>query len=150
MGRGRSGLPVQHRLERPVQHPHGHGKRLIADVRLRSELALCRQFRIPHSQFKGVGTGTWTERDRAKALAYEEYLRGACPQCGTREDDWADDDGEYTEAYVAVSHKCFGCEEIAMKQREIPEGRAGDGMKVLLMPSSVLAAQQALNELTSK
>lgn len=37
-----------------------------------------------------------------------------------------------------------------MKQREIPEGRAGDGMKVLLMPASVLAAQQALNELTSK
>lgn len=73
-----------------------------------------------------------------------------CPQCGTREGEWTDDDGDYQEAYVAVSHKCFGCEEIAMKQREIPEGRSGDGMKVLLMPSSVLAAQQAIDELTSK
>lgn len=78
------------------------------------------------------------------------YLRGVCPQCGTRESDWADDEGEYLEAYVAQTHKCFGCEEIAMKQREIPEGRAGDGMKVLLMPASVLAAQQVLDELTSK
>ena len=100
---------------------------------------------MPHSQFR-----SWSPGDRAKALAYQAYQRGICPQCGTREDDWTDDDGEYTEAYVAISHKCFGCEEIAMKQREIPEGRAGDGMKVLLMPSSVLAAQQALNELTSK
>ncbi|MCI3279088.1 hypothetical protein [Streptomyces cylindrosporus] len=108
---------------------------------------MCRQYGIPHSQFKGVGNGTWTERDQHKALAYEEYLRGACPQCGTRESDWTDPDGEYVEAYVAQSHKCFGCEEIAMKQREIPEGRAGDGMKVLLIPASVLAAQHILDEL---
>lgn len=72
-----------------------------------------------------------------------------CPQCGTRETDWMDEEGDYQEAYVAISHKCFGCEEIAMKQREIPEGRSGDGMKVLLLPASVLAAQQAMEDLTT-
>ncbi|NUP69305.1 MAG: hypothetical protein HOW71_44870 [Nonomuraea sp.] len=61
-----------------------------------------------------------------------------------------DEQGEYQETYVALTHKCFGCEEIAMKQREIPEGRAGDGMKVLLMPAAVLAAQQIAADLTSQ
>ncbi|MFJ9420682.1 hypothetical protein [Streptomyces sp. NPDC101249] len=149
MGRRRSRRSLQRRLERAVEHPHGPGKRLTADARLRSELALCRTYRIPHSQFKGAGTGTWTERDRTKALAYEDYLRGACPQCGTREDEWLDTEGDYQEAYVAQSHKCFGCEEIAAKQREIPDGPSGDGLKVLLMPAGVLAAQRVIDELTS-
>lgn len=70
-----------------------------------------------------------------------------CPQCGTRESDWIDDQGEYTDAYIAISHKCFGCEELAGRQSEIPEGRAGAGMKVLLLPASVHAAQQLAEEL---
>lgn len=98
----------------------------------------------------GVGTGTWTERDRAKALAYEQHLRSACPQCGTRESEWTDDEGDYQEAYVATTHKCFGCEEIAARQSEIPEGKAGAGMKVLLLPASVIAAQQVLEEMTAR
>lgn len=137
-------------MERAVRCPHGRGKRLISDDRLRADLALCRTYRIPHSQFLGVGDGTWTARDRTKALAYEDYLRSVCPQCGTREDDWIDTEGDYQEAYVALSHKCFGCEEIAHKQAEIPEGRAGAGMKVLLMPAAVLAAQQVLDELNAR
>lgn len=98
----------------------------------------------------GVGTGTWTERDRAKARAYEQHLRAACPQCGTRESEWTDDEGDYQEAYVATTHKCFGCEEIAARQSEIPEGKAGAGMKVLLLPASVIAAQQVLEEMTAR
>lgn len=73
-----------------------------------------------------------------------------CPQCGTRESEWTDDEGDYQEAYVAISHKCFGCEEIAAKQSEIPEGRAGAGMKVLLLPASVHAAQQLMEEMTAR
>lgn len=111
-------------------------------------MALCRQYQIPHSTLRG-GDGTWTALDRDKALAYEQYLRGTCPQCGTRDSDWTDETGEYQEAYVALSHKCFGCEEIATKQGEIPDGKAGAGMKVLLLPASVYAAQQALEELTT-
>ncbi len=97
--------------------------------------------------FRGVGDGTWTALDREKALAYAALERSQCPQCGTRESEWVDDQGKYTDAYIAVSHKCFGCEEIAARQRQIPEGQAGDGMKVLLMPAAVHAAQQLAEEL---
>ncbi len=97
--------------------------------------------------FRGVGDGTWSDLDRDKALAYDAYTRSQCPQCGTRESDWVDEHGDYVEGYIALSHKCFGCEEIAAKQREIPEGRAGDGMKVLLMPAAVYAAQQLAEQL---
>lgn len=72
------------------------------------------------------------------------------PQCGTRESEWTDDEGDYQEAYVATTHKCFGCEEIAARQSEIPEGKAGAGMKVLLLPASVIAAQQVLEEMTAR
>ncbi|WP_237546740.1 hypothetical protein [Streptomyces sp. SID161] len=77
-------------------------------------------------------------------------MRAVCPQCGTRESEWSDENGNYTEAYVAISHKCFGCEEIAGKQAEIPDGKAGAGMKVLLLPASVHAAQQVLEELGAR
>lgn len=107
---------------------------------MRAELEVCQEYRIPHSQFRGIGDGTWTARDRAKALAYREYTRTVCPQCGTRESEWADDHGEYVEAYVASTHRCLGCQEIARKQAEIPEGKAGHGMKVLLIPPAVQAA----------
>lgn len=134
-------------MERTVRGSHGRGKRLITDDRLRNELALCKSYGIPHSQFLGVGDGTWTERDRAKALAYEEWQRGVCPQCGTRESEWVDEHGEYVDAYVAVTHNCFGCEEIATRQREIPEGQAGPGLKVLLLPAHIHAAQELAAEL---
>lgn len=134
-------------MEHPEQRPHGRGKRLTADARFRTELALCRQYRIPHSQFLGVGTGTWSEHDRAKALAYEEYLRSICPQCGTRESEWVDEQGNYVDAYIAITHKCHGCEEVALKQKEIPE-QAAPGMKVLLLSPSVLAAQELVAQLS--
>lgn len=73
-----------------------------------------------------------------------------CPQCGTRESEWSDDDGAYVDAYIAVSHKCHGCEEIALKQKEIPEGPAGAGMKVLLLPPQVIAARELAEQLTSR
>lgn len=111
---------------------------------------LCHQWGIPHSQFLGAGDGTWTARDRAKALAYREYLRAVCPQCGTRESEWVDDQGEYIDAYIASTHNCFGCEEIAMKQKEIPDGQAGVGLKVLLLPASIHAAQEIAAELGVK
>lgn len=110
-------------------------------------MALCREYRIPYSQFRSLGDGTWSPADQAKALAYEEYLRGTCPQCGTRESEWVDESGEYVDAYIAVTHNCFGCEEIAMKQKEIPEGQAGAGLKVLLLPASIHAAQEIAAEL---
>lgn len=102
-------------------------------------MELCDRWGIPHSQFLG-GDDTWTARDRAKARAYQQYRRTVCPQCGTREAEWDSDLGGDPEAYVASAHRCFGCEEIALKQREIPDGKEGAGMKVLLLPPQVVAA----------
>lgn len=127
-------------MGRAARIPHGPGKRLSTDARFRAELELCEKYRIPHSQFRGIGDGTWTARDRHKALAYRDYQRATCGQCGTRESDWVDDDGDFVEAYVASTHKCFGCAEIARKQSEIPDGKAGAGMKVLLIPPAIHAA----------
>ena len=95
---------------------------------------------MPHSQFKGAGDGTWTPKDRAKALAYQAYQRTLCPQCGTRESEWDPDLGGDPYAYVASTRKCFGCEEIGREQQHIPDGAAGAGMKVMLLPASVAAA----------
>jgi len=126
--------------------PHGPGKRLTTDARLRNELELCHEWGIPHSQFRGIGDGTWTARDRAKALAYQAWRRTVCPQCNTRAEEWTDDRGEFVEAYIAASHKCFGCEEIARKQAEVPEGKPGWGVKVYLIPPAVKAALEVAEQ----
>ncbi|MFE3381650.1 hypothetical protein [Streptomyces anulatus] len=101
---------------------------------------------MPHSQFRGVGTGTWSPLDRAKALAYQAYLRAVCT-CGTREDEWDPDLGGDPYAYVASARRCFGCEEIQREQQHIPEGQAGAGMKVVLLPASVAAAMEVAEAL---
>ncbi|MFI1161359.1 hypothetical protein [Streptomyces sioyaensis] len=127
----------------------GPGKRLTTDARFRTELEICKEYGIPHSQFRGIGDGTWTARDRAKAVALREYQRSVCPQCGTRAEDWDDgaEDGE--DAYVAVRHRCIGCQVIADKQDELKDqgGSETHGMKVLLIPAAAHAAMQALKDL---
>lgn len=70
-----------------------------------------------------------------------------CPQCGTREDEWDPDLGGDPEAYIASTRKCFGCEEIHLQQKAIPDGTAGAGMKVLLMPTAVVKALELQQEL---
>ncbi|MFE6126724.1 hypothetical protein ACFQ6Q_00405 [Streptomyces sp. NPDC056437] len=72
-----------------------------------------------------------------------------CPQCGTREDEWDPDLGGDPYAYTAQARKCFGCEEIHLRQKEIPEN-ASAGMKVLLLPASVVAAQEVEEALTGR
>lgn len=129
---------------RPVRaehQPYGTGKRLITDDRLRGELELCDRWGIPHSQFLGIGDGSWTPRDRAKALAYREYQRGVCPHCGTRAEEWDGDD----EAYVAVASLCMGCEAIGYAQADIPADK--HGAKVGLIPWEIYAARQVEKDL---
>lgn len=111
-------------------------------------MELCDRWGIPHSQFRG-GDGTWTRLDRAKALAYRAFQRLVCPQCGTREEEWDEDAGGDDEAYVAVTVRCRGCQDIADKQAEVPtSGSQAHGVKVALVPASVHAAQTALRSLT--
>jgi hypothetical protein len=71
-----------------------------------------------------------------------------CPQCGTREADWDPDLGGDPYAYLASVHKCFGCEEIQRAQKDIPDGSAAAGLKVVLLPASVAAAIDVQNALT--
>ncbi|TXS39692.1 hypothetical protein EAO77_36100 [Streptomyces sp. t39] len=120
---------------------------MIADDQFRAELELCDRWGIPHSQFIGAGDGTWTVRDREKALAYQAYQRTVCPQCGTRDDDWdhGGDDGE--DQYAVTVQKCVGCEVIADKQKDLErDGTSLHGIKVGLMPAAVHAALQVERE----
>ncbi|MEU1078524.1 MULTISPECIES: hypothetical protein [unclassified Streptomyces] len=134
-------------LERPGRDPHGPGKRLIADERLRAELELCDRWGIPHSQFRGIGDGQWTERDRDKALAYRDYQRSVCTQCGTRYDEWDHGFPGQEDAYVATIQRCVGCQVIAEKQDELKEEGDLHGKRIALVPVAVHAAQQAAREL---
>ena len=105
-------------------------------------MELCDKWGIPHSQFKGYGDGTWCDLDRRKALAYATYNRAVCPTCRTRGDEWDEDLGGDEDAYTANTHRCIGCQIIADKQKTVPDGDEGHGVKVLLIPTSVHAAMQ--------
>ncbi|WP_331756565.1 hypothetical protein [Streptomyces decoyicus] len=71
-----------------------------------------------------------------------------CSQCGTRAEDWDQGGNDDTEdAYVAVTHRCIGCQVIADKQDSVREGSSSHGVKVLLIPAAVHAATQALKQL---
>lgn len=105
-------------------------------------MELCDRWGIPHSQFRGHGDGTWTSLDRRKALAYATYTRSCCPTCGTRAEEWDEDAGGDEDTYTAISHRCIGCQLLSDKQKTVPEGDDGHGVKVLLVPTSVHAAMQ--------
>lgn len=105
-------------------------------------MELCNQWGMPHSQFKGRGDGTWSDLDRRKALAYAEYQRHLCASCGTRPEEWDETAGGDEDAYRATTHRCIGCQLLADKQKDVPDGDEGHGVKVLLIPTSVHAALQ--------
>ena len=99
---------------------------------------------MPHSQFRGHGDGTWSDLDRRKALAYAAYARQVCAGCGTRPAEWDEKAGGDEDAYTALTHRCIGCQLLADKQRTVPDGDEGHGVKVLLLPTSVHAAMQLI------
>jgi phage terminase Nu1 subunit (DNA packaging protein) len=105
-------------------------------------MELCHKWGIPHSQFRGHGDGTWSDLDRRKALAYAHHAKQACPSCGTRADEWDEQSGGDEDAYRAITHRCIGCQLIADKQKHVPDGDEGHGVKVLLIPASIHAAMQ--------
>ncbi|MET7713658.1 hypothetical protein [Streptomyces sp. NPDC005407] len=129
------------------RNPHGRGKRLIADERLRTELELCDRWGIPHSQFLGSSDGRWSPRDREKALAFHAWQRSVCPQCGTRYEDWDHGGDDEEDAYVASVQRCVGCQVIGEKQDEIKDQPDPHGKKIALLPVAVHAAMQAEREL---
>lgn len=60
-------------------------------------------------------------------VAYERWLNERHPPCGTRHDDWFDDEGRPLEEpmWYASVEECQGCMEIARAQRAIEEGSVG-------------------------
>lgn len=112
-------------------------------------MELCREYRIPHSYFRGRGDGIWSDLDRRKALAYAAYTRSVCSQCGTRAEEWDETAGGAEDAYTAITHRCIGCQIIADKQKTVPTGDEGHGVKVLLIPTSVHAALEIARTHTS-
>lgn len=103
---------------------------------------------MPHSRFRGAGDGTWTARDREKALAYQEYLATVCPQCRTRHDDWDHGGPDEEDAYAVTVQLCVGCQVIADKQAELSRDKGDDthGLKVALIPAATAAAIEAERE----
>ena len=89
----------------------------------------------------------WTDRDRDKALAYRDYQRTVCSQCGTRYDDWDHGFPGQEDAYVAVYQRCVGCQVISEKQDGLKDDSDRHGKKIALIPASLHAAQQAAREL---
>lgn len=105
-------------------------------------MELCNRWGIPHSFFRGHGDGTWSDLDRRKARAYHAYQHAVCPHCGTRAEEWDEQAGGDEDAYRAVTHRCIGCQLIQDRQKTVPEGDEGFGVKVALIPTSVHQAMQ--------
>ncbi|WP_329126017.1 hypothetical protein [Streptomyces sp. NBC_01353] len=133
----------------PAQRgPYGPGKRLTHDERLRAELELCETYRIPHSQYLGLGDGRWTARDREKALAYRAYQRTVCAQCGTRYEDWDHGHDDEDDAYAVTVQRCVGCQVLADKQDELQKTDTDmHGLKLALIPVAVHAALETEREM---
>ena len=123
-------------LAGPAAEPGGCGKRLSVDARLRTELELCDRWGIPHSQFLG-GDGSWTELDRAKALAWHQWQRVVCGECRTRLAEWDPQQGGDRHAYIPDTIRCPGCELIEQERDQVPNDRSGYGVKIQLLPRGV-------------
>jgi hypothetical protein len=80
-------------------------RRLANDPRFAAEMALCKRWRIPHSEFL-----SWSPLDREKALAYELHEAGRCHECGMHPDDWPEE-GTFDEVppFTVEATRCYGC-----------------------------------------
>lgn len=75
----------------------------------------------------------WLDTDRELALAWEADRRATC-RCGTRPDEWADDD----DAYISSHVYCEGCARLAEEQNgnipRDPDGNPRPGFHAYLVP----------------
>lgn len=105
------------------------GKRIDADPQLAVELAVCADYRIPHSEFLA-----WRSTDRDKAIWWLTRQRAACPACGTRPEEWDPEQGGHRRAYIARKHRCYGCEARQQVEASIDPEKEGRGVHVVLEP----------------
>ena len=111
---------------------------------MRAELDYCVPLGIPHSVFTGRVVGPdapqWLDTDRGYALAWTANKNATCSGCGTRADEWDEDD----DAYIGDQVMCEGCARIAQEQANIPrdpEGQPRPGIHVFLAPRDVYETQ---------
>lgn len=103
--------------QRPVAGHHDP-KRLDADPQLAIEMAVCAAYRVPHSEFL-----SWDSTDRDKAIWWQLRTAATCGGCGTRPEEWVDDQN----AYAAELRRCRGCE---VRERASASVRTEDGRGV--------------------
>jgi hypothetical protein len=89
-------------------------------------MAVCAAYGIRHSVFL-----RWPVGDRDKALWWEIHRREACPQCGTRPDEWDPAKGGHDSAYQGELHKCWGCQAKVDAEKGITE-QMGAGVHAIL------------------
>lgn len=107
---------------------------------------MCQTYQIPHSQFLG-GPPRWTDLDRVKALAFAAWQREACPDCGTRPQEWVPALGGDRDAYVADYTYCPGCARLRELEKSVEDTDRARGIHLHLVPLEVaLARQDAADE----
>ena len=79
------------------------------------------------------GSPTWLSADRGYALAWQANKRATCNGCGTRQDEWDDDE----HAYVSDHFTCPGCLRLAEEAEnnlDQVDGKAAPGQHTYLRP----------------
>jgi hypothetical protein len=95
--------------------------RLRHDGQFAMEMRLCKEWKIPHSQFL-----KWKPQDQAKALGHMVFEAQRCSECGIHPNDWPDPDEPDWEVAVKV---CPGCDVMAKWQRWANERAEDAGSK---------------------
>lgn len=95
--------------------------RLQNDPQFAAEMRLCKEWRIPHSEFLG-----WSTEDQKKALGHFFYEALRCGSCGIHPTDWPDPDEP---VFEATSLFCPGCYELERFNRWAKEQAESSGAK---------------------
>jgi len=99
------------------------------------ELKFCHEQGIPHSIFLGrtwpnpenPSEPQWLEADYLKVMAYVDAMGELCDRCSTKEEDWVDERGFPLDVPILEvdTYRCPGCEQIEIRQKEIPSESNG-------------------------
>lgn len=129
-------LNLLHDLRVPMDMGHW-AHRLRSDPMFAVEMRVCREWRIPHSEFLG-----WDSLDREKALAFVIHEGQRCKECGIHGEDWPTEvDPAPFEVYAT---RCFGCQAVAQwmddhrkatTRKGEPDPKAIWGLRTTLRPS---------------
>ena len=133
--------PVQARLSRvlptiPVERGQVPADeflwRFLSDPTFAAEVAYCCTHGLPHSEFLGrvvyPGEARWLPRDRAVALAYQQYMAERCGDCGTHPDQWPEGMRGYP--MDPEWERCQACRAIGAAESDQPDEGTPRGVRV--------------------